>query len=214
MNRRLVDKCWFLEMPASAKAVLMAMVYDADKDGEFVPDVKRLIAMTCLEKTAVYERVKWLEENGFIAGFRVPGEPTRFVVNTGKIPPNGKEKRAVITKVADTSDGFRQFWAVYPNTGRKVNLGKCWSVWQARQLEPLADEIAAHVAGMAQSAQWKAGYEPATITYLNESRWNDPVPVVTVRNEARAYLEGTLDGKRSTKTPDSDAGALWKRIPT
>ena len=214
MNRRLVDKCWFLEMPASAKAVLMAMVYDADRDGEFVPDVKRLMSMTCLEKTAVYERVKWLESNGFIAGFRCDGKPTRFTVSAKTLPPNGKEKRTPITKIDATSDGFQRFWSVYPNTGRKVNLGKCWAVWQARQLEPLADEIAAHVAGMAQSAQWKSGYEPATITYLNESRWNDPVPVVTVRNEARAYLEGTLDGKRSTKTPDSDAGALWRRIPT
>lgn len=214
MNKKLIERCWELQMPATAKSVLMAMVWDAGKDGSVVPSIKDLVSMTCLEKSAVYEKVKWLEENGFIACFRTPGEPTRVVVNMGKLPANGIVKRQTATVLSETSDGFQQFWAVYPNTGRKVNMGKCWATWQARALEPLADEIAEHVMGMAKSAQWKAGYEPATITYLNESRWTDPVPVVAVRNEARTYLEGTLDGKRSTKTPDSDAGALWKRIPT
>ena len=125
LNRKLIDRCWQIQMPATAKSVLMAMVWDADADGGFTPDMATLMMRTCFEKSAVYQWVKWLEENGHIACFRTPGQRTRIVVNVGSIPANGNQKRAIALKVGETSAGFQRFWSAYPNTGRKVNLGKC-----------------------------------------------------------------------------------------
>lgn len=72
---------------------------------------------------------------------------------------------------------FARFWAAYPNTGRKVAKAKCEQVWKAKKLDLIADEIVSHVEAMKLSQQWVTGYEPAPLTYLNQKRWEDGVPM-------------------------------------
>jgi hypothetical protein len=70
---------------------------------------------------------------------------------------------------------FREFWEAWPSTDRKVAKAKCEQRWKARKLDTVADQILAHVGAMKGSKAWKEGYEPAPLTYLNQSRWEDGV---------------------------------------
>jgi hypothetical protein len=42
-------------------------------------------------------------------------------------------------------------------------------------LYEIKDEILDHIKKMKDTKSWKEGYVPATTTYINQSRWNDPV---------------------------------------
>ncbi|MBU4609162.1 hypothetical protein IMZ29_00905 [Achromobacter sp. GG226] len=72
--------------------------------------------------------------------------------------------------------GFAAFWEAYPNTARRVAKSKCLALWKSRKLEAVADDIVSHVKAMATTRQWQDGYEPAPMTYLNQSRWQDEIP--------------------------------------
>jgi hypothetical protein len=74
-------------------------------------------------------------------------------------------------------DGFRRFWQSYPATRRRVAKVKCLAVWVSNNLESSADAIVAHVVAMSPTQQWREGYEPAPLTYLNQRRWEDGLPV-------------------------------------
>jgi len=73
-------------------------------------------------------------------------------------------------------DGFDEFWNAYPNTSRRVAKSKCHDLWKTKKLEPVAAEILTHVIAMKATKQWKDGYEPAPLTYLNQRRWEDGLP--------------------------------------
>ncbi|WP_255474796.1 helix-turn-helix domain-containing protein [Pusillimonas sp. ANT_WB101] len=75
------------------------------------------------------------------------------------------------------SVGFDDFWNAYPNTSRRVAKSKCRDLWKAKKLDAVADEILSHVKTLAATKQWLDGYEPAPLTYLNQKRWEDGVPV-------------------------------------
>lgn len=74
------------------------------------------------------------------------------------------------------SESFNHFWSAYPNTSRRVAKGKCFDIWKRKNLETIADEVVEHVKAMAKTKQWKDGYEPAPLTYLNQDRWEDGLP--------------------------------------
>lgn len=227
-----MDKCWPLQMQPTAKSVLMALADEADEKGVCVPALSVLMTKTCFERTAVIEAVKWLESRQALLAERFAGKPTWFTIQPTEFvevdafsgpedgaatqPSNVPVKKGRIppgVTIHSTSAGFRRFWAAYPNGGRKTALAKCWALWQREKLEPLTDEIERHVLAMAQCQKWKTGYEPLTMTYLNGSCWNDPIPQTGPRNEARAYLEATLDGTSYAKTSSNDADALRRGIP-
>lgn len=74
------------------------------------------------------------------------------------------------------SEAFNRFWLAYPNTSRRVAKGKCFDIWKRKNLETIADEVVEHVKAMAKTKQWREGYEPAPLTYLNQDRWEDGLP--------------------------------------
>ncbi|MEB3211288.1 MAG: DUF1376 domain-containing protein [Leptolyngbyaceae bacterium] len=78
-----------------------------------------------------------------------------------------KEHSSVVT------DGFARFWATWPTSGRKVAKAECAKRWRMRGLEAQADVICKHVESSKSSKQWREGYEPAPLTYLNQRRWED-----------------------------------------
>lgn len=105
---------------------------------------------------------------------------SNYSVELSKEPPNphsppseGGEGESV---VAEEVSWFDQFWSLWPSTGRKVAKAKCAEKWRARKLDEIGLQIVSHVAAMKQTDQWKRGYEPAPLTYINQSRWEDPIP--------------------------------------
>ncbi|WP_302356653.1 hypothetical protein [Alcaligenes sp. YSL9] len=75
------------------------------------------------------------------------------------------------------SEKFQEFWQAYPSTGRKVAKAKCAQIWKSRKLDEVADDILSHLLAIKTTPQWLGGYEPAPLTYLNQRRWEDGVPV-------------------------------------
>lgn len=78
-------------------------------------------------------------------------------------------------------DGFVRFWKSYPNTPRRTAKAKCAVLWARRGLEVRAEEIVRHVEAMKRTRSWQANdqgdsFEPSTLTYLNQSRWEDGMP--------------------------------------
>lgn len=73
----------------------------------------------------------------------------------------------------DQQPGFLRFWQAWPKSDRKVAKAACAKRWRSRGLEVQADAIVAHVEAMRESRQWRDGYEPAPLTYLNQERWRD-----------------------------------------
>ena len=75
-----------------------------------------------------------------------------------------------------TLDGFNEFWISYP-AARKVGKKPCQDKWVKKGLYKIKDEIINHVRLMSDSKQWKDGYSPNPLTYLNQERYNDTVEV-------------------------------------
>ena len=74
------------------------------------------------------------------------------------------------------STRFEDFWTVWPASKRKVGKAACQRKWADRKLDGVAGEILAHVRAMKQTQQWREGFEPSPMTYLNQSRWLDGNP--------------------------------------
>jgi len=76
-----------------------------------------------------------------------------------------------------TSEKFLEFWDVWPKSKRKQSKPACFKKWKASKLDRIADKIIEHVKVCKESSQWKEGYEPAPLTYLNQGRYEDEVEV-------------------------------------
>ena len=74
------------------------------------------------------------------------------------------------------STRFEEFWTVWPASKRKVAKAACQRKWSERKLDLVAQEILGHVRAMKQTQQWREGFEPSPMTYLNQSRWLDGNP--------------------------------------
>lgn len=88
-------------------------------------------------------------------------------------PDTNKEKH---TSAHASSSRFSEFWETWPSSPRKVAKTKCEQRWKARKLDSVADQILGHVEALKASKSWQDGFEPAPLTYINQSRWEDGVP--------------------------------------
>lgn len=70
---------------------------------------------------------------------------------------------------------FDDFWNAYPKSSRKVGKTPCSKKWKAKNLDLIAEQIISHVTTMKSTQQWKDGFDPAPLTYINQERWNDEV---------------------------------------
>ena len=64
-----------------------------------------------------------------------------------------------------------------PSTARKQDRKKCAAKWARGDFGPSLPAILAHIAALKQCKQWREGFEPAPLTYLNGERWLDGAPV-------------------------------------
>jgi hypothetical protein len=95
-----------------------------------------------------------------------------------------EEKRRDITPIPPDegySPAFQRFWDQWPASKRKQAKFKCGGIWRTKKLDALADQILAHLEAAKCSDQWRSGYDPAPLTYLNQQRWEDGTPHATER---------------------------------
>ena len=73
-------------------------------------------------------------------------------------------------------DGFSEFWKAWPNTARRVGRKACAAKWVRSDHGKSLATILAHVEALKASKQWRDGFEPSPLTYLNQERWGDGLP--------------------------------------
>ena len=77
----------------------------------------------------------------------------------------------------DDPSGFTDFWNAWPTSTRKQDRKKCAEKWRRSKFGANLAAIVAHVEASKGSKQWRDGFEPAPLTYLNGERWADGQPV-------------------------------------
>ena len=94
--------------------------------------------------------------------------------DANQIPTNNQEPITKEDTLSADAD-FEQFWQVWPSSPRKVAKAKCLQVWKRKKLGKHVDQIVSNVKALKASKQWKEGFDPAPLTYLNQDRWADEV---------------------------------------
>lgn len=81
MSHDITTRCRKLQVPPTAKAVLMALADYADDAGACWPSISGLCEYTCFGRTAVIEAVKILEDVGVVVADRSDRYRTSYRVN-------------------------------------------------------------------------------------------------------------------------------------
>lgn len=83
MSTRIMSDCWSLQMPPTAKAILISLADNANDDGYCWPSIATISERTCFGKTAVIDAIKWLEDHGALRADRSNGRGTRYILSPG-----------------------------------------------------------------------------------------------------------------------------------
>lgn len=105
------------------------------------------------------------------------------------------EKRREENKTIVANDKFDDFWNAWPSSKRKVAKEECHKKWKAHKLDSLAEVIITHVKLMKLTKQWKDGFDPAPLTYINQKRWSDEVHSEEAVAEEDWYAKAKREGK-------------------
>lgn len=153
---------------------------------------------------ACLKKVGWLSDSGVPNFDRHNGESAKKRALTNKrtkkwrddsvtqeaSPEKRREEKKEhnnICAVVTAPQGFEKFWDAWPKSPRKVAKAACLKKWQALGLETSASVIAAAVEALKQTKQWRDGFEPAPLTFLNQRRWEDG-PVESQTEEKRFVI--------------------------
>lgn len=133
-------------------------------------------------KTAAAERQKRYRE-------RRKSDVTRDVTRDVTVTEREEKRREDIppTPKGIGEGRFQAFWDCWPKTERKADRKKCLAKWQRLKLDAEAETIIAHVEAMKGTRQWRDGYEPAPLTYLNGERWRDGDPAAPGSDRADMF---------------------------
>lgn len=80
MSTRLMADCWPLQMPPTAKAVLISLADNANDYGFCYPSISYICERTCYKKDAVIDAIKWLEQSGILLADRTNGRHTTYTI--------------------------------------------------------------------------------------------------------------------------------------
>lgn len=94
MSNAISTACRSLQMPPTAKAVLMAMADYADDSGACWPSISGLCEYTCFGRSAVIEAIKSLEQIGVVVADRTYRYRTSYRVRPGNVLANGLVRQA------------------------------------------------------------------------------------------------------------------------
>jgi DNA-binding transcriptional MocR family regulator len=76
-----MSACWGLQMPPTAKAVLMSLADNANDHGYCWPSLTTISARTCYSRSTVIEAIHWLEAAGLVRADRSNRMKTTYVVS-------------------------------------------------------------------------------------------------------------------------------------
>jgi hypothetical protein len=182
---------WCLLLELASKAPVRGVL--ADEDGDYTAEVMSLktgfpqsVFTTGVEYLAKLE-IGWIYDNRPDASGRRP-EASRLQDMTGQDrtfplnPPKGEgapaETREPLESGVDPS-GFIQFWAKWPRSQRKRGKTKCLRKWKREGLEQSAPAILATLERCKASGDWRRGFVPLPMTWLNDTPWlTDPAEMV------------------------------------
>lgn len=82
--------------------------------------------------------------------------------------------------ILNTAFGFLEFWSAWPPGPRKVAKQQCLDKWAKLGCADHAEHIRLHVEWMKTQDDWKRGFVPLVLTYLNQTRWQEWTPVAAV----------------------------------
>ncbi len=123
----------------------------------------------------------------------------------GSSPPNATpiatNNHKPITKesISSADADFEKFWQVWPSSQRKVAKAKCLQVWKRKQLGKHVDQIVSNVKALKASKQWKEGFDPAPLTYLNQDRWADEVVAESKTSALPAWAAEHYEARRKNE---------------
>lgn len=94
--------CWPLQMPPSAKAVLISLADNANDQGACWPSIETISERTCISRRSVIDAIAWLEMAGALVANRDNGRHSNYVITPAKFradtpresPRTAQRKRA------------------------------------------------------------------------------------------------------------------------
>lgn len=92
VSTTVMSACWPLQMPATAKAVLISLADNSNDEGYCWPSIAKICERTCFKKTAVIDAITWLETEGFIRPDRSNGRHTTYGINLHKVSEDVKNR--------------------------------------------------------------------------------------------------------------------------
>lgn len=90
--------------------------------------------------------------------------------------------------------GFCKFWDAFPNV-RKRAKPACWRKWKTINPDEEMIEQALHaIEVFKQTSEWKRGYVPMPLTWLNQGRWEDVSEEVSINERSNNGAGSHTDG--------------------
>jgi len=83
-----MSACWPMQLPPTAKAVLISLADNANDHGVCWPAIATISKRTCFSERAVQNAIKWLESAGLVVADRTNGRHTTYKITpAGYSPP-------------------------------------------------------------------------------------------------------------------------------
>lgn len=149
------------------------------------------------EVTKMQAKVKAAQENGKRGGRpkATKQEPSGFSLGSASVTqtkalqsPDTNTNTPPPPEGEDDPPGFAEFWCTWPTSARKVGRKQCATKWKRKGFNSQFSAILAHVEAMKHSKQWRDGYEPAPLTYLNQERWRDGLPSEAANTSEAGFI--------------------------
>lgn len=81
MSTIIMSLCWPLQMPPTAKAVLVSLADNANDQGHCWPSIATIAERTCFSERAIQNAIKWLEDARALTADRSNGRHTTYIVH-------------------------------------------------------------------------------------------------------------------------------------
>lgn len=80
MSTVVMAKCWPLQMPPKAKAVLISLADNANDHGECWPSVSKITERCCLSRSSVIRAIGWLEKSKLLVTSKKVGQRSNYTL--------------------------------------------------------------------------------------------------------------------------------------
>ena len=180
LHRRLLrNPEWVSLTDAQRGQLVVIWLLAADHDGA-IPASPDLIKRLCQMSADRLDLQVFVE-----AGFLEPWQPHDAKVTPERRQDDRLEKSRDREETDTETDlvrsatpincsaRFDEFWSAYP---KHVGKKQCRAKWKARRLDERADTLIADIGRRLEGdREWRAGYIPNPLTYLNGDRWEDEI---------------------------------------